>query len=52
VHIADALADAAVAGRDPLADADSGLDLAFLKRLGMSADLPRWRDLAMAAVAR
>ncbi|MBC8133735.1 MAG: HDOD domain-containing protein [Deltaproteobacteria bacterium] len=49
VHIADGLAEAAIANSDPLTDGN--LDMAFVERIGMSGDLAKWRDLAAEAVA-
>jgi HD-like signal output (HDOD) protein len=42
VHAADVLVDEAEAGEEPVA----GLDLAFLERAGVVAELERWRALA------
>jgi len=48
VHLADGLITAGLAGRDP--GKDGLLDLAFLERAGLLADLPRWQAKAMTLV--
>ena len=50
VHIAGALADAALAGTDALTD--GSLDLKFVERMGMSKGIPEWRDAVAAQVAK
>jgi HD-like signal output (HDOD) protein len=50
VHLADVVVGAALEGRDPLVAAD--LDVPFLTRVGLLADVPKWRDKAVAAVEK
>jgi HD-like signal output (HDOD) protein len=45
VHVADALVDEGVY-KGASAERDQKLDLAFIERMGLSAELPRWRELA------
>jgi HD-like signal output (HDOD) protein len=45
VHVADALVDQGVY-KGASAGQDQKLDLAFIARMGLSAELPRWRELA------
>jgi HD-like signal output (HDOD) protein len=49
VHLADAVASAAFRGSDPLTDGT--LDLPFLERAGLAADVPKWHAKAVAALS-
>lgn len=47
VHIANVLAEVTLSGGDPLTQGN--LDLAFIERVGLSAELPRYREFAAEA---
>jgi len=50
VHLSDALIGALLEGRDPVATGE--LDLAFVESMGLTAQLPVWRERAEEAVQR
>ena len=50
VHIANGLVDGAMADTDPLTDGT--MDLAFVERMGMTAALGPWRQLAVSTLAK